>query len=424
MAPRRAPYRYLLWALTLMLGLVPLLSACRASHSLVSAPGRTTLLGDPDFTEEQLAPEARQWYQRFLFAATSPLQYPDAIGSAASGDLYQLGRIVNVHVSTLLAVYRATGDLRLLDEMDRVMEPARATLRDTNEDGYRNWRWLKDPGNRVWYGDDTHVMDEAMTHGLIAAVAWAYQVNRDVASPMGVPYGERADFWADYLLNDFDPKWRDRDRITTGYDYLFVELMHPHLQRIRYFYYMGLLTGDPGFDAQAKQLADGLLSDFHELHGEAGPALVWSQGVQAVGSYIHYLQPTIYAGYTTQTLYELAIDGLEPFADAVFLEEVAATLAQFVIDNGSRDFAIDVGGNEHVAGFDPAPLYPADPYGFSRMTDEQYAIQAFGLLAPFDDSGTIVEVSRQLYDRLEDPDAPQRIYAPAAIFLFLNTMRH
>lgn len=407
--------------LLLPLVLMLLLASCRPDPSPESPAGGATLAGSPTFREDSFEPEVQLWYRRLLRAATSPSQYPAAIDSARSGDLYQIGRFVNVHVSTLLAVFRKTGDLRLLDETDRMMQIARATLRDTNGDGYRNWRWLHDPGNGQWYGDDMHIMDEAMTHGLVAAVAWTYQLNRNLLSPTGIDYGERADFWKSYLLDDFEPKWREREGVTSSYDFIHVELMHPYLQLVRYFHYMGLLTGDAGYTTQAEQLTSQMADDFPEVTTERGTARVWGQGVRAANTYIGYLQPMIYAGYTTLAIYELGLEGVAPFADRIFVSQIANALVSFAFDNGADDFAVDVGGNRPIAGFDPAPLYPADPYGFTRMTDEQFAIQAFGLLAPYDDGGSLLDVVRRIYEQLEEPDDPIRIYAPAAIFLSLAT---
>jgi hypothetical protein len=359
------------------------------------------------------------WYRRFLYAVESDHQYPNAGGLASSGNLYDLGRFVNVHVSTVLAVFRTTGDLQLLDDVDVVMQRARAALADHDGDGFLNWRWLQNPNNADHYGRDVHVMDETMAHGLVAAVAWAFETNRELDSPSGVDYGDRADFWRSYLVDHFQPKWRARDLEPDGYSYLYNELMHPYLQRLRYAHYMALLTGDDGHRLEAERLADVLRSEFRRVDSELGPAVVWSQGIQGADSYVHYLQPTIYAGYTALTVYELSREGVAPFDESEMLAQISRALAAFVVDNGASDFAADVGGNRAQAGLDPAPLFPEDPWGFARMTDEQYAIQAFGVLEPFDDSGELREIDRTLYEQLEERERPQRIYLPAVAFLDL-----
>lgn len=390
--------------------LVAALVACKGGNAIEAG-----LRADATFDASTLPPDARVWYDRFWTALRAPGIYPNSLEAAATGDLYQIGRVVNVHVSTLLQVFRLTGDLALLDEVDKPMQVARSTLRDTNGDGYLNWTWLHDPDNSQWYGDDYHTMDEDMTHGLVAAVAWAYRQNRDQVSPGGVDYAERADFWLGYLKDDFEPKWRARSR-TTGYDYLYTELMHPYLQTVRYFHYMGLLTGDDGYTAEAQSLADALKDEFLAEPTDSGPAFVWGQGIQGEDSYVHYFQPTIYAAYTVQTVLELASEGMEPFASTEFLTRLARGIATFVIDNGATDFAVDVGGQRPFADLAAAPLPPHDP-GYDRLTSAQWGIMPFGSLAPFDASGKVAEVSAAVYAALERGQPPRRIYLPAASFI-------
>lgn len=379
-----------------------------------AATMRGSLKADPHFDRGSLPEQARTWYDKFWTALEAPNIYPNSRDAAATGDLYQIGRVVNVHVSTVMAVFRATGDLGLLDEIDRTMQVARSTLKDTNGDGYRNWRWLHDPNNPEWYGDDYHTMDEDMTHGLIAAVAWLYQQNRDQASPNGIDYGERADFWLGYLKNDFEPKWRARSA-TTGYDYLYTELMHPYLQTVRYYHYMGLLTGDPGYAAEAQKLALALESEFLQEPTAGGPAFVWGQGIEGEESYVHYFQPTIYASYTVQTILELAADGMQPFTSPSFLTQLARGITTFVIDDGSSDFAVDVGGQKPFGDLTAAPLLPNDP-GYERVTAAQWAIMGFGSLAPYDASGKVAKTNEGVYRAIERGPDPRRIYLPAAFF--------
>jgi hypothetical protein len=69
---------------------------------------------------------------------------------AASGDLYTLGRGLNDYVTALLSAPRATGDLKFLDEVDRLLEIARGRLADANGDGFLDWRWLHDPSIWRW----------------------------------------------------------------------------------------------------------------------------------------------------------------------------------------------------------------------------------------------------------------------------------
>ena len=85
---------------------------------------------DPNFTEDSLSPEARVWYDRFLASLQNPSQYPNATSLASSNDTYNYGRPLNTHITTILQVFRLTGDRRLLDEVDRLAQLMRAQLKD------------------------------------------------------------------------------------------------------------------------------------------------------------------------------------------------------------------------------------------------------------------------------------------------------
>jgi hypothetical protein len=384
-------------------------------------PGARTLgvpmSGDTGFDESALPAEVVPYYQAVFNTLRRPDYYPNALAAAQTGNLYQLGRVVNVHVTTLLTLFRYTHDLRLLDAVDVPMQAARAVLSDSNGDGYRNWRWLQDPRNPQWYGDDYHVMDEIMTHGLVAAVAWAYQNNRRLDSPGGVDYGERADFWRRYLKNDFEPKWQARNNVS-DLRYLRVDLMHPYLQEIRYYHYMGLLTADSGYTQRAERLAEDLREELHEVPTDTGLAYVWGMGLRSKGSAVRYVQPTLYANYTVQTMQDLALEGMAPFADPEFMTEVARTVTSFILDNGSEDFSIDIAGNRAIAGLDPAP-HVADDAAYERATRAHWSIMSYSSLAHYDPTGAIAAVNEAVFRAMERSraTAPQRIYIPAAFVI-------
>src|SRR5690606_10309211 len=91
------------------------------------------------------------------------------------------------------------------------------------KDGYLNWVWRQNHGE-AYQGKDTNQLDEIKTHAMIASVAYALELNRDLKSPGGRNYGAHADFWQDYLVNDFEAKWRDRRNKPTGFPFI----MRPH----------------------------------------------------------------------------------------------------------------------------------------------------------------------------------------------------
>lgn len=406
--PRRIPVTILMvmFAGSIIVG-------CTPSALTQGVPMR----GDPAFDQATLPSDVNVYYQDVLDTLNRPDYYPNSIEAALTGDLYQIGRVVNVHVTTLLTLFRYTHDLQLLDAVDLTMQAARSTLSDTNGDGFRNWRWLHDPRNPQWYGDDFHVMDEIMTHGVVAAVAWAYQNNRGLTSPSGIDYGERADFWRRYLKNDFEPKWQARNNVSS-LRYLRVDLMHPYMQAIRYYHYMGLITGDSGYTDEAQRLANDLLREIKEVPTASGTAYVWGMGLRSKGSAVRFVQPTLYANYTVQTMQELALEGMAPFADSDFMVKVARTVTTFVLDNGADDFAVDIAGNRSLGGLDPAPFIPNDA-AYNRLTRAHWAIMSYAALAHFDSTGAIEETNLAVFRSIERSTqvAPQRIYLPAAFVI-------
>lgn len=375
------------------------------------APGATDLRGDPNFSRSSLSSEARLWYDRYWAGLKASDQYPNVMQAAASGDLYQIGRYVNVHVTTMLTALRYTNDLALLDEVDRVMQVVRGTLRDTNGDGYLNWRWLHDPNNGSWYGDDWHEMDESIAHGFVAAVAWAYQANRDLRSPGGVDYAERADFWADYLKNDFEAKWRARSRVSaSSMEFLNSYLLHTWVQYTRYFWYMGKVTGDSAYTAEAERRSARLKLNLKEVTVDGVRAYVYPWGMVSEGNAYPDLMPIVYGQYVTQAAQDLALDGSAnlDLADLTLFANGATRLMMDGVDS----YAPTVGGSSAIGG------YPVK-YSEGPKTGEQWVIYAYSpALVTADASGKIASYAKQLNERWErDQDAPRRVFMSATAFL-------
>jgi len=385
-----------------------LVSCARSSATAETYP----LVGDSAFDMSSLPAETQVWYRRFLYALDSSERYPNVRRAASRGDLYQLGRTVATDVTTILTVFRLTGDLRLLDKVDETMQVARQELRDTNGDGYLNWRWLHDRRDRTWYGDDQHVMDEIMTHGMVAQVAWTFRQNQDQTSPSGVDYEERADFWSDYL-QEWEAKWRERNRTPTGFPFIYKNLTHPYLSLVRYLWYSYRLTDDEAYLREATRLAEALNDhEFRSFDTPYGPGLVFAHGITRENPSVDYLPPLSYAAYSTQILFDLSLEPFPPFTPETTLVPLANTIATKVIDNGSTDFAPTLGGSEALAGLDVPDDTPRTP-------DANWAISPIGELASFNRSDTIAEVNEQVYQRIErrDPERPDRIAIPAAMVI-------
>ena len=82
------------------------------------------------------------------------------------GRVQDLSRHLNLQLTGVLAALRVTGDRELLEKVYVVMQRERGTLRDTDGDGYLNWRYLpaRPTKNPELSGTDYHVMEEIMAH--------------------------------------------------------------------------------------------------------------------------------------------------------------------------------------------------------------------------------------------------------------------
>lgn len=341
--------------------------------SRVSPPlapvGVYSLRGDPNFDPNRLPGEMRLWHARlwegirYLNSGDSSVR-PDVL--ASSGDLYELGRAFNNYVTTLLNALRVTKDLALLDEVDRLLEVARAQLADTNADGFLNWRYLNEGGDSDGtdhYGDDYHVMDDILTHSLIAAAAGALRENAAFNSR----YEEHAAFWQDYLKNNFEAKWRRRNGVPTGFPFLSRDLMHPYVQFIRYHYYMHKLTGDAAYLREAERMAELVTEQVREVYTSGGPAYVWNQRFLPEGDGERLsCQPFVYLRLTFQAFEDMAFEGFSVFDDA-FMQRVATAMTALVVRDGYREFSTDICGGTFQGGFSPSGGDGGITYHFVNM---------------------------------------------------------
>jgi hypothetical protein len=356
-----------------------------------------SLRGNPDFSSENLPREMRLWHSRFW----NGIAYVNAAGEAfnpetlaSSGDLYRLGRHFNVYVTNLLTVLRVTGDLAILDEVDRLMQLAAAELRDYNADGFRNWRYLtrtRDPSNHPFIGDDFHVMDEILTHSMVAAVAYAFKANEDLDER----YAERAAFWTDYLQNDFEAKWRRRNDVPRGFPFLSRDLMHPYVQWIRFHYYMYGLTGDASYYTEAERMARQVPLQVREVATPSGPAYVWNQRFlpEAEGDALS-CQPFVYLRYTMQAFQDLALEGFSVFDDA-FMQRVATAMTELVVRDGYRTFAGDICGGRYQAGLRPTRSRS------HQGTTFLFVNFPYATAGKWDPTGRLEELVRRAYEELE-----------------------
>lgn len=401
-------------------------SDCTIRTTPEPTPDRAfTLRVDPNFSIEDLTPEARIWHERLIrgFASQDPSY---STNPAGSDNLYNLGRQVHTHIQSLLWALRASGDARILDEVDTLAERMRATLSDSwcapepdhhygyiGEDGYDNWRWRGD--HSVHTCRDTHKLDESKTHGLIATIAYAYEANRNVESPAGIDYGERADFWKDYLFNHYEKKWQSRlgreDALTRVEGY---GSGHAQMSNAKMHYYLYRLSEDPKYLERSISLSAPVIEGFRISPTDHGDAYVWAQRWRTSPEPGFYLQATTYARYVLADFAELHVEGVEPW-DGIDMSRFSRTLTEYIMDDGSNSFARDIGGGIERAGIPPVPEDERDRFNANR-----YAISPYVMVLPWDDTGYGALITEEVYEKVEGSgvENPRRLYIPAGMVFY------
>jgi hypothetical protein len=408
---RTSRRRWILWLVTLPILVV--LAACNTTESALPAAGDKLVLppddrvgpslrGIPSFDESTLSGETASWYAQVLDSIDNPGTHFDPLEVAGWDDIYEYGRTLHTYVQSVLVAFRLTGDLRLLDHVDAIAERMRAELRDGwrdtldgtdgTRDGYLNWVDRKESGS--YRGKDTMRANEMKTHALVAMVAYALDVNRDLPSPSGRDYAAHADFWRDYLVNHFEAKWRERRDVPSGFPFMGHQGMHPYYSWVKWHYYMGLLTGDEGYTAEAERMADIVWSELRLLDTPAGKAYVWAGSIAAVGGSGDVLQATTYARYVYGDVVEFHLEGFHQWASSTEMQRFARTFTEFIIDredplqNGG--FAADIGGGVPRADLDRNS--EATP-----MTVDRYRISSFALIGAWDATGQIRDITAEVY---------------------------
>jgi hypothetical protein len=361
-----------------------------------------SLRGDPNFDATTLTGDMAIWYGRLQSSLSLPNSDLDPMAMAASDDLYTFGRTLHAYVQSVLVVFRLTGDLRLLDHVDAITERMRQDLRDEwrstvdgsdgTRDGYLNWvyRYSNEPDLK---GKDTHQSNEMRTHAMLAAVAYALHLNRDLASPGGRDYGAHADFWRGYLVHHFEAKWRERRKVPTAFPIMTVPHTHSYYAWTKWHYYMGRLTGDDRYLTEANRMADVLWGELRSVATPAGTAYVWARSVLALGGVGDYLHPTTYARYTFGDIVEFHLEGFHRWASEAELPRFTRTFTEFVMDVPdpmSGGFASDVGGGVAKAGL-------ASDDSWSRMSVNRFRISSYALIAAWDPSDALPTVAADAY---------------------------
>jgi hypothetical protein len=304
-----------------------------------------------------------------------------------------------------------------------------------NPDGYLNYRRRTSDSDSVHYCRDVSDLEEALVHGHLAMVMYAFHANRHLASPSGVDYGERADFWLEYLREHFEAKWRARSGTSwPTMDFIDLKFCHTYLQMTLYFYFVGTRLAEEGspdaspYLRQALRLTDGMFlvpyvpgeqpGGFVPVGTPLGDAVVYSFGAPG-GTDVSatHLEgcPATYARYMLTSVLALRLESFGRWDDDI-MTKLANGIAHFVLDtdqvsDSAEPFAAGVAGDLGAAGIAPTVYRSRGSTSFFSMTP-------FAAYAAWEDSGRIEEVTLQVYEAVEsDPDRPERVFIPAAMLV-------
>lgn len=367
-----------------------------------------TLLVNTSFSIESISNESKIWYQRLCSNLNNPNSQNRINSLASSNNLYTYGRHLNTYTTTLLQVLRITGDPAIMGEIYKVSTLMKKQLKDWSiidknnkeyrKDGFLNWLYLRD---NEYFGTDLHEMDEMLTHSLVAAMAYALWINRDI----NPEFFHDSKFWLDYLENHFEKKWRKRKNIPQAFPFLSKNLTHVHMQWIRYNYYMAKMTGKTEYLSEAKRLSKIFAQHIRFNPHVPGNPAIWDHGMPIVGTPSHGPQPLQYARYTVQAAIDLAMEGFDIFADPGFMEKISLTLsAVIMVDNSGKAFPYRIDGSD-----------------LGRESPERFAISPWTLLGRWDPSGRILKISEKVYFLTEaNPEKPLNIYIPAGMVFSLE----
>ena len=401
----------------------------------------TTWTVAPDFTVSELDGEAQVWYERVKLeiaaesrrscpAAGTPLEaYPNNYGgsatlSACSGVKHYIGRSVNGWVTSLLSVFRLTGDLALLEEVDRVMELARAQLEDTDGDGWRNFKSLPSIT-----GTDFNLKEDDLSHAFIPEVIYVFRKNA-AYSTAAHDYAAHADAWLEYLRDDFEAKWAGRGETRSTEGIPVHRLMHPFIDMVRYTTYMTkLLPEDARYARLSERLGATALAEFRTDTTGSGEAFVWSHEVRGYAGIgpgeCLTLQMGTYPTETMQSFLDLALEGVAGFADPVKLHKLSRTLSESILEPNSISFMYkDVGGPRNgiisptqrkqtvIDGwcFEDVSYSPGNEPGNWFRTEGAYRVFNYGFFAAFAPDATTPLTETEIYrvnlEAYGDPTSP------------------
>ncbi|MFH1018166.1 MAG: hypothetical protein V1798_08300 [Pseudomonadota bacterium] len=351
--------------------------------------GALSLRGNPSFDAGSLTAEETKWYNRIFDGIDGCRNLIDGYASGSSsviegqpvGDVYAIGREVGNYTEALLMALRATGDLRFLDRVYEVSELYRGSLRDAwldaaggTTDGYTDWLWIADSGNATFYGKDTNWLDESISSGNVALVAYAMQVNRD----LNPKYAASTDFWRDWLENQFLAKWYQRAPVNSENCNNYANNMlcawnepfaafykfdvEPRSSNWRLAYYLWKITGNSFYKDRVDEIVDQLIQAM-QVNPNHPTAYRWSWRLDLALAATDGWEDTTHGNYYSRVTMEMSIEGMPFYSDPTEMARFAATYRDVVYGPYAPDFtqagskftqmAATMNGDDGPVGFAP-----------------------------------------------------------------------
>lgn len=361
--------------------------------------------GDPGFDAAALDDTVRDGngltlrdYHRKLLGTIDAAYYDDQFDRPSIRPANRRG---NLHVTDMLtAGLRILGDLRFLDEAIRLLDLKKRHL-EPDDDGYRHW-----PD-----AEHDQDLDVPLMAGLVARVAHAAHVNRDLASPGGWDYGAEADFWRHWLFDDYQPRWSRREGRVGELPFIRKGQGHTYVNDMATLFYMGRLGGgtvlgttfsaDDYIEAARGKLTVKLADDATCDDGHGGRTTrVWRHAVDGSSENAGALQYTTYVRYEISAYVDLLLEGFDPRLGDAYMSEVAHSFADFVIDGdpeGTGDLlASSIGGD---AGDGRCGIHWTDYRSRIQNAPTRWQDSSWGLLEGWDARGHILETGFDFYGR-------------------------
>lgn len=359
-----------------------------------------SIVGNPNFDENQLPAKAKYWYTKLWQSINYSGKYPDPYNAASSGDCYKIGRVLGPYIYALSNTMRVSGDLRLLDEMTNVMDIARPKLVDIDGDGNRHWLFLFEPekGSSL-YGTENHLMDNMLSITAVATYTYALKENIGLRPQ----YQERLNFWKQIMLEYEAGQFRNGS-------YPNKTLMHPYSGFATYWVFAYKIFGDSWrrtqYESRINKMEDMMV--YYAPKGETG--VFWDHRVLGLdGSSPWGCQPVYYATLSMQFMLNLHWEHIGDFANQSFMRNLAVMTRDSYLKNGYKVIPGDICDGWNVPGLKSS--------GYNNFDENRFQVLGgYHFMAAWDNTDTLGDMYEDAYKSHSNLLSNYSI--PAGMFLY------